>query len=107
MHHLLIKFAAVLALTALLAGCDMVDTMKEGVDHSQAVAARLEKDVGLHAEVGFNWNNGSLTKVTIVFDGVPPATVPMALLADKAKAAVAAEFKQQPQVIILAFNVTP
>ena len=43
------RFLLALALL-LLAACDMVSTLKDGLEQSQAVAAELEKTVGIKPE---------------------------------------------------------
>ena len=91
---------------ALLAGCGPLDTMKEGFAHSQAVSDRLEKSLGVKSFVGFNWNNGQLTSVSVTFDGVP-ANANLADIVEQSKRSVAAEFKQVPKQVVVAFTVTP
>ncbi len=89
-----------------LAGCDGIDAVKEGFSHSQAVSTSLEKSLGLKSFVGFNWNNGSLTSVNVTFDGIPKDKQ-LAEIADVAKQAIRAEFKQVPGKIIISFAVAP
>ena len=95
-----------LVLLTTLAGCDAVDSMKEGLAHSQAVSDRLEKSLGLEFFVGFNWENGSLTSVTVSFQGLPE-NIALAEISEAVKSAVAAEFKQQPKEIVIIFRVEP
>lgn len=101
MRFRIILPAALLALA--LAACDAVDSVKEGWAHSQAVSASLEKSVGLKPGVGFNWSNGTLDSVTVTFEGIPP-NVPLSDIADKARQAITAEFKQAPTQVVIAFT---
>jgi len=86
--------AIALAIVAFcLIGCDAVDSFKNRFAHSEAVSASLEKALGEKPFVGFNWNNGSLTSVTVTFEGVPKDRT-LAEIADLSRAAVLKEFKQ-------------
>ena len=98
------KFLPVIAASLLLAACDAVDTLKEGFAHAEAVSTKLEASIGLKSQVGFNWNNGSLTSVTVTFTGVP-ATPSLAEITARTKDAVLAEFKQTPKALVVAFSV--
>ena len=86
--------------------CNAVDTMKEGMAHSTAVSDALEKSLGARPQVGFNWHNGVLTNVSVVFDGLPQ-THTLAEVSTQAKLAVTAEFKETPERIIISFSVKP
>jgi hypothetical protein len=86
-----------------LAGCDAVDTIKEGMNHANAVSARLESSLGTKPAVGFNSNNGELTNVTVTFAGEPRFSLDE--IADKTREAVRAEFKQTPKHITLSFEI--
>ena len=94
------------ALAVALAACGPIDSLKEGFAHSQAVAASLEKSVGLKPFVGFNWNNGSLTSVNVTFQGIPD-NVPLQNIAEKSRQAIISEFKQPPKQIVISFSVEP
>jgi hypothetical protein len=93
-------------LVALIAACGPLDTMKEGFAHSKAVSDELERSLGLKSFVGFNWNNGSLTSVNVTFQGIP-ANISLAEIAAKSKQAIAAEFKQTPKQVVIAFSIEP
>jgi hypothetical protein len=95
---------SLLVASVMLGGCDAVDTMKEGLGHSQAVSTKLESSLGLKSYVGFNWNNGVLDSVTVTFEGVPDSTS-LADVVSKSREAVLAEFKQTPKTIVVAFSV--
>lgn len=100
------RFLALLMLIVTITACDAVDSMKEGFAHSQAVSDKLEKTVGLKSFVGFEWNNGSLTSVTVTFQGLPPDGA-LSDISVKAKQAIAAEFKQTPKQILISFSIEP
>jgi hypothetical protein len=89
-----------------LSGCGAVDTLKDGFAHSQAVSASLEKSLGAKSFVGFNWFNGTLNSVNITFQEVPNNKTLQEILSES-KSAVAQEFKQNPQQIVVSFSVKP
>jgi hypothetical protein len=58
----------------------------------------------MRPEVGFNWNNGRLLSVTVIFPTLPAApSIPD--LAAATRDAVAAGFKQTPDKLIFGFEV--
>lgn len=87
-------------------GCDAVDSMRNGFEHSQAVSAALEKSLGLKSFVGFNWNNGSLSSVTVAFDGLPTDRS-LQEISEATRSAVLREFKQEPKKIVVSFSISP
>lgn len=99
--------AAVVATGILsVTGCDTFDTMSNGFEHSQATAAALERTLGRRPLVGFNWRNGSLTRVTVTFDGVP-AERTLDQITEQSRAAVQTHFAQRPGEIVVAFTLAP
>lgn len=101
-----VRTITLLILSMLLAACGAIDSMKDGLAHSQAVSADLEKDLGLKPFVGFKWNNGSLTSVNVTFDRVP-SNYSLIEIVSKARLVVLKEFKQTPTQIVVAFVVQP
>jgi hypothetical protein len=89
-----------------LAGCDAMDTMTDGISHSQAVSEKLESSLGLKSHVGFQWNNGSLKSVTVTFEGLPNSPG-LPEISAQVQRAVSAEFKQTPKTIVVAFTLSP
>ena len=96
------RFVLLLACATMLAGCDAVSTVTEGFTQSKAVAADLEQSTGVKPQVGFNWHNGRLTAVTVMFPGLYQ-TKPLGDLAGLVREAVTREFKQTPKHIVVAF----
>jgi hypothetical protein len=93
---------ALLFIALALAACDAVNTVTEGAAHARAVESDLEKATGMKPRVGFNWNNGRLTSVTVQY----PYIVQSQSLYDLAKtvrSSVESQFKQTPENIVLAF----
>lgn len=90
----------------LLTGCDAVDAVQNGFKHTQAISADLEKSLGMKSQVGFNWNNGVLTSVSINFQDLPK-THRLREIASLVRKEVAHEFKQKPRQITISFSVTP
>jgi hypothetical protein len=87
-------------------GCDAVDSLKGGFQHSQAVSAELEKSLGVKPFVGFNWNNGLFTSVNVTFEGIPKEKS-LPEIGEVATMAVLKEFKQEPKQIVLSFMIKP
>ena len=103
---MLIRSILLVIIVATITACDAVDSMKEAYAHCQAVSDKLERTVGLKSSVGFNWNNGSLTAVTVTFQGIPPDEE-LSDIVQKSKQAITAEFKQTPKRIVIGFSFEP
>jgi len=93
---------ALLLIALALAGCDAVNTVTEGAAHARAIESDLEKSTGMKPRVGFNWNNGRLTSVTVQYSSIVQSP-PLNDLAKTVRASVESEFKQTPEAIVLAF----
>ena len=99
------RFVLLLVCATMLMGCDAaLSTVTEGVKQAKAVAADLEQSTGVKPEVGFNWHNGRLVSVTVQFPR-PYDDKPLNQLAGLVRDAVAKDFKQTPEQIVLAFAV--
>lgn len=100
------KIAVLLAVAIGLAGCSVADTLFDGFKHVSDVRNDLAAATGMKPEVGFNWHNGRLNKVTVTF---PHLYRDKALteLAETVRQAVTKEFKQAPDDIVLAFSLGP
>jgi hypothetical protein len=98
------KVFAILIFAICLASCDAVNTVKEGFSHARAVEADLEQSTGLKPEVGFNWNNGRLLSVTVIFPRIYDAKPPREL-GEVVRSAVTKQFKQAPESIIFGFTM--
>ena len=96
------KIVAALAIALTLAACDAVNTVTEGAAHARAVESDLEKSTGVKPRVGFNWNNGRLTSVTVQYPSIVQSP-PLNDLARAVRASVEGQFKQTPENIVLAF----
>jgi len=95
------QLVALLALCVSLSSCDMVSSMKESMAQSDEAAASIEKQVGTRPQVGFNYNNGAFTAVTVQFMALPSASLPD--VERIARAAVVAAFKQEPENLVISF----
>jgi hypothetical protein len=100
----MLRIAAALVLALTLAGCDAANTVTEGFNHAKAVEKDLEGSTGVKPNVGFNWSNGRLVQVTVMFPRLIESK-PLHELAEAARASVGREFKQTPDNILLAFAV--
>jgi hypothetical protein len=98
------KIGAALLIALTLAACDAVNTVTEGSAHARAVESDLEKTTGVKPRVGFNWNNGRLTSVTVQYPSIVQSP-PLNDLAKTVRASVETQFKQTPENIVLAFSV--
>jgi hypothetical protein len=85
-----------------LSACDAVATLRDGMQQAQAVEGDLEQSTGVKPRVGFNWHNGRLASVTVLFPGLYQKK-PLGDLAGFVRAAVTKEFKQAPDAIVLSF----
>lgn len=93
-----------LTLSAALVGCGAVDTLTEGLEQSQEVAADLERAVGIKPFVGFNWSNGSLVNVNVNFEGIPSGKS-AEQIAQLSRQSIATRFKQPPKHVVISFTV--
>jgi len=102
----LAKIAALGVLALGLFGCDVVSTVTNGFKEAKAVENDLQQATGVRPDVGFDWKNGNLVQVTVTFprpyDGKPFGELVAAI-----RKAVASEFKQKPQTILLTFEIKP
>jgi hypothetical protein len=104
LEHAIHKTIAIVVLAAGLAACGVIDSLVDGFKYAKAVETDLEQETGLRPGVGFNWNNGRLTSVSVTFPRLVD-TKPVRELADAVRAAVGKEFKQTPENIVLAFSL--
>ncbi len=93
---------AVLVLAACLSACNPIGAAMDGMKYAKAVEADLEAATGVRPAVGFNWHNGRLTSVTVLYPSLYKDK-PLAELAETVRAAVGREFKQAPETIVLSF----
>ena len=98
------RIAAALIFVVTLAACGAIDTVNEGMKQARAVESDLEASTGVRPQVGFNWNNGRLVRVTVQYPQLV-ASRSLSDLAEAARAAVGREFKQMPDNIVLAFSL--
>jgi hypothetical protein len=98
------KVLAILIVALTLAACDVVSNVTDIFKQAQAVESDLEKSTGLRPRVGADWKNGRLESVTVMFPRIHD-TMPAREVADAVRAAVAKEFKQTPENLILSFSL--
>jgi hypothetical protein len=96
------KAILIAALAFGLCACGVVSQLTDGMKYAKAVEEDLEQAIGLKPAVGFNFNNGRLTAVTVAFPRLYEAK-PLSELAKTTRAAVEKEFKQTPDNVILSF----
>lgn len=87
-----------------LAACGVVSELVDGWEHAKAVEKDLETTTGLTPKVGFNWVNGRLVNVTVLFPKLYE-TKPLSELADAVRKSVVAQFKQTPGDIVMSFSL--
>ena len=100
----MLRIAALLIVAASLAACDMFSTLSNGISYARAVESDLQASIGVKPQVGFNWHNGRLVEVTVRFPRLYEAK-PLREVAETVRVAVAKEFKQTPENIVLAFSL--
>jgi hypothetical protein len=98
------RVAALVALVATLTACDMFSTLTEGSKYAKAVESDLEQSTGMKPQVGFNWQNGRLETVTVLFPQIYEAR-PLGAVAEMVRGSVSSHFKQTPEDIVLAFSL--
>lgn len=94
----------ILILATGLAACGPISTLVDGFKYAKAVEADLEAVTGLKPGVGFNWHNGRLASVTVVFPSLYKGKS-LDELAGAVRSAVTREFKQTPDDIVLSFSL--
>ena len=95
---------AVLVLAACLSACNPIGAAMDGMKYAKAVEADLEVTTGVKPAVGFNWHNGRLTSVTVLYPSLYKGK-PLPELAEAVRASVLKEFKQTPEAIVLSFTL--
>jgi len=99
------RVLAILVIAVSLAGCDAVNTVTEGFKEARVVENELEQSTGLKPQVGFNWNNGRLRSVTVIYPRLQERPLPE--VAEAVRTAVGHAFKQTPEAIVLGFTLQP
>jgi hypothetical protein len=96
------KIAVIFIVAAGLAACGVISTLVDGVKQARAVESDLQKTTGLKPQVSFNWSNGRLVTVTVTFPQLYESQ-PLGELVGTVRTAIAKQFKQTPENILLAF----
>jgi hypothetical protein len=96
------RVAALVALVATLTACDMFSTLTEGPKYAKAVES--DQSTGMKPQVGFNWHDGRLETVTVLFPQIYEAR-PLGAVAEVVRRSVNSHFKQTPKDIVLAFSL--
>jgi hypothetical protein len=100
------RLAVLVFLAIALIGCDAISTLTDGFKYAKAVETDLQKSTGMAPRVGFNWKNGHLVEVSVMFPRLYDAK-PIGELAALVRDAVTNEFKQKPDNILLTFVIGP
>src|SRR5579862_7162871 len=95
-----------LAAALTLAACGSASTITQGFAEAAAVENDLQASMNVKTLVSFNWRGGLLTEVTVFFSQTPKDKTLQEIEA-AAKAAIAKEFKQVPEAIIVSFTFPP
>ena len=98
----MVRLVAILAVAVGVAGCDMIKSATNAFKHAEVAAGEIETATGVKPSVGFNWNNGRLTDVTVTFPQLLEGK-PLRELSETVRTTVAKEFKQEPGRIVLSF----
>ena len=95
----MIRIAAILAVAVSLAACDMFSTLIDGWKYAKAVEADLAVSTGMKPQVGFNWHNGRLVRVTVTFPRLYEAK-PLREVAEIVRRSVASNSSKRPTISI-------
>lgn len=95
------RIVLAVAIALAVSACDMVSSVKEGIAQSEQAAEAIGKQVGNKPQVGFNYNNGTLASVTVVFQKAP--AVPLDELEKIARKEVLSAFKNEPTNLVISF----
>ncbi|MGZ3411526.1 MAG: hypothetical protein ACXWJW_02345 [Xanthobacteraceae bacterium] len=98
----MLRIATLLIFALGLAACDVLSTLTDGFKYAKAVENELEISTGVKPDVGFNWKNGKLLSVTVIFPQLYEAK-PLRELAGSVRASVSKQFRQTPNHIVLGF----
>ena len=96
------KIAVIFIVAAGLGACGVISTLVDGVKQARAVESDLQEMTGVKPQVGFNWSNGRLVTVTVTFPQLYERQ-PLRELAGTVRIALAKQFKQTPENVLLAF----
>jgi hypothetical protein len=96
------KIAVIFIVAGGLGACGVISTLVDGAKQARAVESDLQETTGLKPQVSFNWSNGRLVTVTVTFPQLYESQ-PLGELAGTVRTAIAKQFKQTPENILLAF----
>jgi hypothetical protein len=99
-----VRFAAVVALVLGLTACSVISTLIDGWKYAKAVEADLEVATGVKPRVGFDWQNGRLLSVTVLYPQLYESK-PLAALAEIVRRSVESHFQQKPEDVVLSFSL--
>jgi len=95
--------ALVLGSALWVSSCEFVGDLEEMGKQTEAVAAALEKEVGVRPQIGWNMTNGSLVQVTVEFPSLPRADMSLGELQGAVAYAVKSNLKKKAEHI--SFNL--
>ena len=84
--------------------CDAFNTLSNGFAKARAVESELEKATGLKPRVSFDWRNGRLATVTVVFPRLDDAR-PLREWAAPVREAVRNQLRQAADNIVVGFSL--
>lgn len=88
----------------VLSGCDSYETLSQGMELSNKVAADIEASTGNRPVVGYSWRNGMLASVSVNFEGTP-YDLTFEHIEDASRSAIEENFSQTPGQIVITFSV--
>jgi hypothetical protein len=100
------KLGLILTAALALSACGSASTVTEGFKEASAVEDDLQAGLGAKTLVGFKWRGGLLTQVSVFFSETPKDKSLQEIEA-AAKAAIAKEFKQVPETVVVSFSFKP
>ncbi len=95
------KLIATLCLASLLLSCDMVDDAKDMFEKHALAQEYVKTKYGLESQLGFNFKNGVLTDVTLVFNAKDVKSKTVSELEAIARDTTSEIFKSTPTTLVI------
>ncbi len=99
------RSALSLLVVLFIASCGVVGTLTEMNEQTSKTADVLEESLGTRPQIGWNIQNGALTKVNAYFENIDDRSVSVAELIEQVKAAVAENIQERPAELVVSVGV--
>lgn len=95
------KLFSLVALAISLSACNVVGSFNETNAQSEAVATRLEKEVGAKPQIAWHINNSTLTNVNVIFESKDVGGRSYNDLEPVVRKAVEVGFNKKPSMLLI------